>query len=125
MLGDTVFDSPHADGRSDQPSCSVFRRIVGRARELKATRFAVATLVATAFGILEYISHRLLLALQFTPDVQAICDGSIVAVAGALTAWVLLVASGSGHSAAVFENSNSRAKSVLGTHRAEQNPLSR
>jgi hypothetical protein len=92
ILFETISDTSFSQTPSGQETRSLLARVADHAIALKATRFAVSTIVATAFGVLEYISHRVLLALQFTADVQAICDGSIVALAGAATAWAFLSA---------------------------------
>jgi hypothetical protein len=62
-----------------------------RAARSAGARIAVATMVAAVFGVLEYLSHRVVLSLGMSADVQAVWDGAVVAIAAASLAWMLLV----------------------------------
>jgi hypothetical protein len=80
------------DASARRPSrIAAFRE---RACRCAGARIAVATIIAAAFGVLEYISHRVFVSLSISPDAQAVGDGAVVAIAAAVASWTLLGADG-------------------------------
>jgi hypothetical protein len=85
-----LFD-PALDTCTDEREATRSRSfLVGRAVHSKSARLATSTIIAMVFGVLEFVSHRVITSIHIDPEMHAFWDGVIMALGGALMAWLLL-----------------------------------
>lgn len=86
LLFDWGLDTEAAEPKATRPRSF----LIGRAVHSKPARLAASTIIATIFGILEFVSHRIVTSIPIAPEMHAFWDGVIVAIGGAVMAWLLL-----------------------------------